>query len=511
MSYTHQIKVGAVVSYAAIIFNIVAGLIYTPWMVKVIGKSDFALYILANSFLTYFVIDFGLWQAIAKLLSKYRAEKSEGKANNLIGLSVKFYLLFDLIICITLIVIYFNLDGIFIKLTPGEIERFKIVYLIAGFFSVLSFPFISLKGIFISYSLFAQISLFDLLAKAVTIIIMVIVLLLGFGLYSLVLVTGFIGLIATLTKLYYLKRETNLRVNLTYYDRGLTKDLFRTSFWVFLIIVSELLLRNSSPTILGIFSGTGQIAIFAIAMLIDGYNTTFANAFNGFFLPKVTELHIGNADTKTINDLMIKVGRIQLVILGLVLVGFVTMGKEFIMLWMGPDYKESYFITILLIAPGLVIFTQEIPNTLLFVANKLKYRSYVYFIGGIIGVIVTTSLASKFGALGAGIGIFIASAIFFLIGMNIVYWKVLKLDILRFFLECHMKLLFPIGLALIAGFGIQYFYQANSLISFFPKVILLTIIYILLMWFLGMNRYEKQLVSSAIHKAFLLGDSPRSK
>ncbi len=132
----------------AIVFSIIAGLIYTPWMVRVIGKSDYALYALANSFLTYFVIDFGLWQAIAKLLSKYKSEGKEEEANDLLGLSVKLYLIIDLVIFISLIVIYFFINRIFLKLTPDEIERFKIVYLIAGFFSVVSFPFCTKRNIY---------------------------------------------------------------------------------------------------------------------------------------------------------------------------------------------------------------------------------------------------------------------------------------------------------------------------------------------------------------------------
>ena len=70
-----QIKKGAIISYFSIIFNIIVGLIYTPWMIKLIGKSDYGLYVLANSFLAYFLVDFGLSQSITRFISKYIAEK----------------------------------------------------------------------------------------------------------------------------------------------------------------------------------------------------------------------------------------------------------------------------------------------------------------------------------------------------------------------------------------------------------------------------------------------------
>ena len=77
MTPTKQIKFGALISYFAIAFNIIAGLIYTPWMVSQIGKSDYGLYTLANSLITLFLVDFGLGQAVSRYVSKYRAEGDE--------------------------------------------------------------------------------------------------------------------------------------------------------------------------------------------------------------------------------------------------------------------------------------------------------------------------------------------------------------------------------------------------------------------------------------------------
>ena len=64
MSRQSAIKTGVALSYFVIIFNIVAGLLYTPWMITKIGKADYGLYILVTSFLAYFTVDYGLWQAI---------------------------------------------------------------------------------------------------------------------------------------------------------------------------------------------------------------------------------------------------------------------------------------------------------------------------------------------------------------------------------------------------------------------------------------------------------------
>ena len=69
-----QIKIGAILSYLSIGINIIAGLLYTPWMVDTIGKSDYGLYTLANSLITLFLVDFGLSSAVSRYVAKYRAE-----------------------------------------------------------------------------------------------------------------------------------------------------------------------------------------------------------------------------------------------------------------------------------------------------------------------------------------------------------------------------------------------------------------------------------------------------
>ena len=85
MNSVKQIRIGALISYFSIIFNILAGFIYTPWMISQIGKSDYGLYTLAHSLISLFLVDFGLGQAVSRYISKYHAEGDEEKVNSFLG------------------------------------------------------------------------------------------------------------------------------------------------------------------------------------------------------------------------------------------------------------------------------------------------------------------------------------------------------------------------------------------------------------------------------------------
>lgn len=498
MNSSKNIKIGALLSYVAIAFSIIAGLLYTPWMVQQIGKSDYGLYALVSSFLTYFLMDFGLGQSIARFISMYRNESDEAKANDLLGLATKLYLAIDILIFVVLGVVFLFIENIFLELSPEEIHKFKTVYLIFGFFSLLSFPFSSLNGILIAYERFVILKVTEVISKIAVIVLMVVALLLGYKLFALVAINAFVGLLIIAVKIFYLVKTTHLKINLSYQSKKLLRQITGFSVWVTITGIAQRFLIYITPTILAIFSGTEQIAYFSIAMTLEAYTWTFASALNGLFLPKVSQLIFQNKDPNEINNLMIKVGRIQLLIVGLLIVGLISLGKEFVILWMGNEFELSYYIMLFLILPGIVNLTQDIAGTMLFVVNELKYRAILFTIASIISVGLSVILVPIYGGVGSAIGIFTALFLCQVIGMNIVYYKILKLDVPRFFRETHLKLLPPITLSMALGFLTQFYFPVSSFLYFIPKAILIGIIYVFLMWYSGMNTEEKYLIRNII-------------
>ena len=160
-----QIKKGALISYLAIGVSLLSGLLYTPWMVRQIGVNDYGLYTLATSLISIILIDFGIVEAVSRYISKYNAEGDQKKVNDFLGLVYKLYILIDLVIFLTLILLYFFIPVIYSELTPGEVEKFKVIYIIISTFSILSLPFITLKGILTSYEKFKSLKLCGLIHK----------------------------------------------------------------------------------------------------------------------------------------------------------------------------------------------------------------------------------------------------------------------------------------------------------------------------------------------------------
>lgn len=497
-----QIKYGAIISYIAILFNIVSGLLYTPWMINKIGQSEYGLFSLAITLISFFSIDFGLGEAVSRFLSKYNAENKIQEKKDFLGITFKLYIVIDIVIFIILMIVYIFAGKIYAELTVDELSKFRVAFLIAAVYSVCSFPFMPLNGIIISHERFTFRKFTDLLHKIITVVMMIIVLLLGYRLYSLVIVNAISGVITILLKLSYIHKNKLIEINFRAKNRTILREIFGFSFWTTLMIVAQRFILNITPTVLGAFAGSVQISLFSVAMAIEGYTWTFANALNGLFLPKVTRITIRSNNSHEIENLMIKVGRIQLMLVGLLIIGFIIMGKEFMILWMGESFSVSYYVTILLILPCIITLTQDIANTTLVALNKIRYRAYAYITVAVISFSLSVVLSRKWGAIGSGIAIFIGNVIGHVILMNIVYNKVLKINIFRFFKENHIKMCVPLILFAVVASILQYFFPAKSMFLFLVKVCILCVIYFILMWNTALNDYEKNLFSELLNKIF---------
>jgi O-antigen/teichoic acid export membrane protein len=173
------------------------------------------------------------------------------------------------------------------------------------------------------------------------------------------------------------------------------------------------------------------------------------------------------------------------------------MGKEFICLWMGNDFINSYYVALFLIIPGVVSLTQDIANNYLVAINEIKYRAFDYIGTAVISILLSFVLTPKYGAVGAALASGIGILSGHVIAMNVIYYKVFKIDVLRFFKECHLKLSIPLLLSCLVSYIVQKFFPTSNLTYFSLKVLIVTWCYVVFMWLFGINDYEKELLSSA--------------
>ena len=480
-------------SYVGLGLNILIGLVYTPWMIHSIGKDNFGLYTLAMSVISIFMFDFGLSSAVSRFLSKYLAEGLVAKIKQFLGIIFKLYFVIDVLLFFVLLGIYFFIPEIYEKLTPAEVERFKVVYVIASVFSLISFPSVPLNGILYANEKFIQMKLCELAHKLIIVATMSGCLLLGYGLYALVSVNAFAGIVTLLMKVYCVRKFTHTEVDLRYSNRKEFGEIFAYSGWSTVQAIAQRMIFNIAPSILGALSGSAEIAILGVAITIEGYTYSFANALSGLFMPRVSQLRANNAD---VMPLMIRVGRIQLIIIGTLVIGFILLGRQFVGLWVGPQFAGSYLCAVLLIIPSFFHLPQEIGSTLIGVDNKVRQCAYVYLAMGVINVILACLFAPRWGALGIGVSVCIAYLIR-TVGLNVIFYRDLHLDLAAFYRSTFLRMAPALLTAGAAGYAVTLLPGAGWP-AFLLKGALLTAAFAASLWLLALSPDEKSLFRSLL-------------
>ncbi len=490
-----EIKRGVIISYLTLAVNICAGFFYTPWLIKSIGQSDYGLYTLATSFISIFLFDFGISAAVSKFANQYIASGEQEKVDKFVSTAYKLYIFVDAIILGILVLGYCFIHQIYGALSTNEIEKFKVVYLIVGLYSILSFPFITLTGVLNAYEKFAFTKLCELIQKLGTVAVMVVILLFGGGLYELVLVNALMGLFVCFLKLVAVKKQTPVTLKFSNAEKAYTKEIFGYSIFSTISSLAQRLIFNLMPTILGIVTGSVAIAIFGVGSTLEGYAYMISGAVNGMFFPKISRIVKNENYEESLLNLMVRVGRLQFSIISFIFVGFLCVGRDFILLWVGTEYMPAYIGTLALLLPSLLRVPQQIAQTAMLATGKVKTQAWVYCVAAGVNILLAFPMAYYWGALGAMLSICIANIVRFII-MNCMYHKKLNLNIFSFAKRCYFAMSLPLIVTCVVGILCNYLFGDITWLNFLLRVVIITFVYWISMWFTTFNKEEKNLFLS---------------
>lgn len=489
-----QLKQGAILSYVIIVLSNVVGLVLTPFIVRQLGQSEYGLYIMLGALVGYIsLLDFGLNNTIVRFIAKYRANKDFEGQKNFLATVLIIYFVISAIVVLLGFVFYFNLEGVFKKLDSSELAIAKKLFILLIFNLAISLPGGIFNGICNGYEKFVFPRVLKIVRYIVRTILVFAILSYGGKSIALVMIDTSLNILAIFANLYYVLKVLKIKIKLTHFEKQQVKSIFTYSIWIFLFVIQSKLFWQSGQMILGITVNTEAVAVFAIGIVLSGYFGAFAGAINGVFLPKATFMVEKNSSRKELTDTFIKIGRIVAVILIFIWSGFLLFGRNFIYLWVGEAYDDSYFICLIIMTAYILPLVQSFANSIIEATGQFKFKAKVYFILISIGIIIGGLLSRYYGYW----AIAWCYSIFWVISQIIMNWyfdKNLNIDIPLFFKKTFGKIILPTVGAIIFGIIINNLLGTNWL-QFSFKIILYTICYFVLAYFFILNSYEKQLLS----------------
>ena len=438
-----EIKWGVVISYLLIIFNTVFGFVVTPFILKMLGESSYGVYKTIASFTSsMLVLDLGLGGTIMRYIANYRAKNENHKIQPFISMAIVEGGVIILILAIASVCVYFNIERIYkSSFSTEEISLAYDLFKILAVTLVLHIIENIFNGIITGYNNFIFGNGIKLVRILLRIVLIYVILAKYKSAVMLVSIDLMLTVIAVLIEAVYIQKIYNLKfkISLKNWDWFVFKESFIYTLFLFLTSIAAQINSNLDNVVIGIIKGAKYVTIYSFGIIIFGMYQQLSTTISGVMLPTVAREINYDSTGEKIQDLIVKAGRLQFILLGGALVGFVILGKRFINLWLGNGFEDVYIIVLILIIPSLFELCVNVCLTVLRAKNMLGFRTAILCLTTLLNLIISVIGVMIWGYFAAAIGTAVSFVLGSLIIMNIYYYKKLGFNMLRIYKRIMSK------------------------------------------------------------------------
>ena len=237
----NQVKVGAILSYVIIFVNNVVGLIYTPFMLRMMGQNEYGLYSLVSSVVAYLtILDLGFNNTIVRYTAKYRAEGKKEEQYKMFGMFFLIYCIISLVAIVIGTILYANIDNLFdTTMTSDDLYKIKIMLLLMIANIAFTFPMSIWGGVITAYEKFVFQKMLNLSRVILNPLCMIVLLMMGYKAIALVVVTTLFNVITLILNAIYCRNKLKIKIRFGELDIGYFKEVFAFSVWIFLCAIVD--------------------------------------------------------------------------------------------------------------------------------------------------------------------------------------------------------------------------------------------------------------------------------
>ncbi len=492
---------GVVLTYISQAIKLLTGLVYTPVMLRLLGQSEYGLYQLVYSFVSYLsLLSMGFGSSYMRFYAQYKAKDDEEGIKKLNGMYLVIFLTISFVCVICGIFMFKNARIIFgDKLTEDELAKARTLLVLMVINLALTFITSVFSGPITAHEKFTFQRIVLIVHNILNPFLVLPLLLMGYGSVGMVAVTTFLTFLALVVNVYYAINKLKIGFSLHGLKFALFRDMFIFTFFIFLNNIIDQINWSVDKYLLGRMIGTTAVAIYGVGGQINSMYMEFSLAISGVFVPKINRLVANNEKEDAISEIFTKVGRIQFIILSLVVSGFIFFGRPFIRIWAGNGYDQAYTVGLLLIIPVTVPLIQNLGIEIQRAKNMHKTRSLVYLGIAVANIGLSIFLIRILNVTGAALGTALAIIAGNIVFMNWYYDKRIGINIKYFWkqiFDLTPALIAPVLIGILSTVLLDY----TSVWKLFVAIVIYTCVFCLSMWMFGMNNYEKSFALRFIDK-----------
>lgn len=496
-----QRKAGVLLTYVGEAIKILTGLIYTPVMLRLLGQSEYGLYQLVYSVVSYLsLLSLGFGSAYMRFYSRYKVQEDKEGIARLNGMFLTIFCTMSAMCVLCGSVMVMNAGAIFGDgLTAAELDKAKVLMALMVVNLALTFPNSVFNCSVTAHEKFLFQKLLFVLQNLLSPFLTLPLLLMGHGSVAVVVIQTALTFGVLISNAYYCFKKLQIRFIFRGFQFSLLKEMWVFTFFIFINEIINQANWSVDKFLLGRMIGTTATAVYGVGGQINSLYLQMSTAVSNVFVPKVNRIVAERRDDKELTKLFARVGRIQFIIMALILTGFIFFGKPFVRFWAGEGYENAYYVILFLIIPVTVPLIQNIGIEIQRAKNKHKARSLVYLIVAVANVFVSIPLIRAFGEVGAAAGTAIALTAGNILFMNWYYHKKIGIDIIYFWKEIA-KFIPALIVPCLAGVVLMNWLNITGIVVLAGGIVVYTVIYCVSMWLLGINADEKALIAGLFRK-----------
>ena len=489
-----DVKIGAILSYSVIILNTIYGLVIIPYILYYLGDIEYGVYrSIASLSSAISILDLGIGGMITRYVASYKAKKLDEKISTLLSMAFGEGLILILIVASVCIVLYMLIPTIYANgLSTEQIALAQRLFFVLAANLCLQIFDNLLSGIIQGYNKFSVTNSMQFIRLLFRVALTFALLRIIPKALVLVLIDLALTVIVVLAKILYITRSLELVINIKLkgWDGELFVESFKYTSLLFLTSIAAQVNNNLDNVVIGASIGAASVAVYSIGLSIFGMFESLSTSISGVMLPTVTNVLVNDRGGTEIERLIIRVGRIQFMLLGSAFAGFIAIGNHFLYLWLGEGFEDVYIIVIILMAPSLLELCVNVCLSILRAKNILWFRTAILTASTLLNIVITVVGVKLFGYFAAAVG----TAISFLVGsvvvMNVYYYKVLNLKMLKIYISIFHRTWICILISAIITKLLSLFIKENWL-SFALCIAVYIIVFLVLMMTFGFSEIEK--------------------
>lgn len=500
-------KIGVIYSYVLMVVEIFSAMLFTPFLIKMLGKSDYGVYQLVISVTSYLMLlDLGIGNAVIRYMAKFRANNDMKKQEEFLGIATVYYVAIALISVIAGIVFVIIFPTAFAKgLTPEEIATGRKLLIVTMFTTATTLGTSSFATTLIAYERFSFSKGLSIIATILKIVLSVGALLLGMSSLGVILVHFITNLVTRMAYVFFVLFKLKLKPKFSNPDFSFIKETVSYSSFVLLQMIATQINAMTDSVLLGILAkgSSAIIAVYGVGAQIIQYFKTIGGHVNGVLMAGVVRLVEKGAGAKELQNEMVRIGRLLFMMLGLAFTAFAVNGRHFIMLWAGESYEQGYYVALAIMVPTMFTLVQSIGNQILWAMNKHRMQAVIQIISALINIVLTAFLISWKPLIGAVVGSVIALTVGDVFCMNAMFKREIKISLTGYYIGLFKGILPSLVISAVAGclFN-QIGLSAYGWLGFIINCAVMVAVYGICMITFGMNKSEKRIIEKIYKKIF---------